>query len=189
MQIGQNPKEEFEKVGFPVFAILQKNFQPEVGVANRKVIQLHSGNLGIQGFWMCNIRFGSYRPKWIYVVFLCLDQPSKLHRPPLHGLACSITFSRRKIKIIKAASSVERALAVHVRRGMLLSMHAAVGACCHRGMLKQHLPLRKSLLYYLVDCYCRYETMYDEVRKTVWPVAWIPRQRLSRWSASGAGWR
>ena len=50
MQIGQNPKEEFEKVGFPVFAILQKNFQPEVGVANRKVIQLHSGNLGIQGF-------------------------------------------------------------------------------------------------------------------------------------------
>ena len=32
-QIGQNPKEEFEKVGFPVFAILRKNFIPEVGVA------------------------------------------------------------------------------------------------------------------------------------------------------------
>ena len=49
-QIEQNPKEEFEKVGFPVFAILQKNFLPEVGMANRKLIQLHSENLGIQGF-------------------------------------------------------------------------------------------------------------------------------------------
>ena len=43
--------------------------------------------------------------KWIYVVFCvwgtcrCLHQPSKLHHPPLHGLACSTTFSRRKIKI------------------------------------------------------------------------------------------
>ena len=32
-QIGQNPKEEFEKVCFPVFAILLKNFQAEVGGA------------------------------------------------------------------------------------------------------------------------------------------------------------
>ena len=30
MQIEQNPKEESEKVGFPVFAILQKHFQLEV---------------------------------------------------------------------------------------------------------------------------------------------------------------
>ena len=79
--------------------------------------------------------------RWIYVVFyvgdICrsLDQPFKLHHPLLHGLACSITFSQRKIKIIKAASSVERALAVRARRGMLPSMHAAVGACCRWGML------------------------------------------------------
>ena len=147
MQIGQNPKEEFEKVGFPVFAILQKNFQPEVGVANRKVIQLHSGNLGIQGFWMCDIRFGSYRQKrvflgysapcrQIYVVFCVwdirrsLDQHSKLHHPPLHSLACS----RRKIKIIKNASSDEWALAVR----------ASVRASCRRrtppsGLPAQHL--------------------------------------------------
>ena len=86
-------------------------------MANCKVIQLHSGNLGIQGFWMCDIRCGSYRQKhiglgysapcrWIYVVFcvwdICrsLDQPSKLHHPPLHGLACSTTFSWRKIKVL-----------------------------------------------------------------------------------------
>ena len=116
MQIGQNPKKEFEKVGFPVIAILQKNFLPEVVVANLKVIRLHSGNLRIQAYWMCDLRFGSYRQKcvflgystpcWrIYVVFCAwdirrsLDQPSKLHGPPLHGLACSTTFSRRKIKI------------------------------------------------------------------------------------------
>ena len=115
-----------------------------MGVANRKVIQLHSGNLGIQGFWMCDIRCGSYRQKRvgpgysapcrrIYVVFCVwdirrsLDQPSKLHRPPLHGLTCSTTFSRRKIKIIKTASSDERALAVCAHRGMLLSTHAAIG--------------------------------------------------------------
>ena len=36
---------------------------------------------------------------------------------------------------IKAASRVERALAVHTRRGMLPSMHAAVGTCCRRDML------------------------------------------------------
>ena len=49
MQIRQNPKEEFEKVSFPVFAILQKNFLPQLStVANRKVIQLHSGNLVIE---------------------------------------------------------------------------------------------------------------------------------------------
>ena len=146
MQIGQNPKEEFEKVGFPVFAILCKNLPIPSGRGNHNVIQLHSGNLGIQGFWMCDIRFGSYRQKRvflgysapcrrIYVVFCVwdihrsLDQPSKLHRPPLHGLACSTTFSRRKIKIIKAASSDERALAVHTRRTMPPSTHAAVGAC------------------------------------------------------------
>ena len=62
---------------------------------------------------MCDIRCWSYRQKHfglgysapcrrIYVVFCvwgtcrCLDQRSKLHRPPLHGLACSTTFSRRK---------------------------------------------------------------------------------------------
>ena len=87
-----------------------------MGVANCKVIQLHSGNLGIQGFWMCDIQCGSYRQKrvglgysapcrQIYVVFcvwdICrsLNQPSKLHHPPLYGLACSTTFSWRKIKI------------------------------------------------------------------------------------------
>ena len=47
-QIGQNPEEEFEKVGFLVFA--KKNFKAEVGGASRKVIQLHSGNLGIQEY-------------------------------------------------------------------------------------------------------------------------------------------
>ena len=43
-QIGQNPKEEFEKVCFPVFAILwkkKKTFLVEVDMANSKVIQLH----------------------------------------------------------------------------------------------------------------------------------------------------
>ena len=47
MQMGQNPKEEFEKVGFPVFA---KNLSTGSGRGHHKVIQLHSGNLGIQGF-------------------------------------------------------------------------------------------------------------------------------------------
>ena len=64
---------------------------------------------------MCNIRCGSYKQKrfglgysalyWrIYAVFCLLDiqrnldQPSKLHHPPLHVLACSTTFSWRKIK-------------------------------------------------------------------------------------------
>ena len=37
-----------------------------------------------------------------------LDQPSKLHRPPLHGLACSTTFSQRKIKITRTASSYKQ---------------------------------------------------------------------------------
>ena len=36
---------------------------------------------------------------------------------------------------MKAASSVERALAVHARRDVLLSMCAAVRACCRQGML------------------------------------------------------
>ena len=49
-QIGQNLKEEFKKVAFPVFAILRKTVKAEVGVANSKVIQLHSGNLGMQFF-------------------------------------------------------------------------------------------------------------------------------------------
>ena len=115
MQIGQNPKEEFEKVGFPVFAILWKNFLGGSGRGHSKVIQLHSGNLGIQGFWMCDIWCGSYKQKRIGLgysapcrriyVFFCvwdfcrsLHQPSKLHCPPLHGLVCSTTFSRRKIK-------------------------------------------------------------------------------------------
>ena len=31
MQFGQSPKEEFEKIGFPVFAILWKNFQGRSG--------------------------------------------------------------------------------------------------------------------------------------------------------------
>ena len=82
-QISQNPKEEFEKVGLPVFAILRgkkKTFWVEVGVASGKVIQLHSGNLGIVGFSMCDIQCGSYRQtrvglgygascRWIHVVF------------------------------------------------------------------------------------------------------------------------
>ena len=110
--MGQNPKEEFEKVGFPVFANLRKHFLGASGRGHSP----HSGNLGIQGFWMCDIRCGSYRQKRvflgystlcrrIYVVFCVwdirrsLDQPSKLHCPPLHGLACSTTFRRRKIKI------------------------------------------------------------------------------------------
>ena len=52
MQIGQNPKEEFKKVGFPVFGNFakKKNFLGGSGRGNCKVIQLHSGNLGIQGF-------------------------------------------------------------------------------------------------------------------------------------------
>ena len=96
--------------------ILRKNFLTASGRGHRKVIQLYSGNLGIQGFWMCDIWCGSYRQKCIgqgysapcrrtYVVFCVwdirrsLDQPLTLHRPPLHGLACSTTFSRRKIKI------------------------------------------------------------------------------------------
>ena len=100
-----------QKVGFPVFAILRKNFLGRSGRGHCIVIQLHSGNLGIQGFWMCNIRCGSYRQKRvglcnsapcrrIYVFFcvwdICrsLNQPSKVHRPPLHGLACSTTFSQ-----------------------------------------------------------------------------------------------
>ena len=79
-------------------------------------IQLCSWNLGIQDFWMCNIRFGSYRQKRVFLgysapcrqiyVVLCvwdicrsLDQPSKLHHPPLHDLACSTIFSWRKIKL------------------------------------------------------------------------------------------
>ena len=139
MQIGQNPKDEFEKVGFPVFAILRKNLITRSGRGHCKVIQLHSGNLGIQCFWMYDIRFESYRQKHVGLgysapcrriyVFFCvldirrsLDQPSKLYHPPLHGLACSATFSRRKIKIIKTASSDEQALAVRTH----------VGACCYR---------------------------------------------------------
>ena len=43
MQMGQNPK--FEKVGFPVLAILQKNFLPEVGLATAKWFS------SIQGIW------------------------------------------------------------------------------------------------------------------------------------------
>ena len=92
------------------------NFATGSGRGHRKVIQLHSGNLTIQGFWMCDLRCGSYRQKRVFLgysalcrriyVVLCvwdirrsLDQPSRLHRAPLHGLACSTTFSRRKIKI------------------------------------------------------------------------------------------
>ena len=70
-----------------------------------------------------------------------------------------------------------------------LAGHAAVNAFSHRDMLKQHLPLRKSLLYISVACYSWREIMYAEVRKTVWTAAWFPWQRLSRWSAPGAGWR
>ena len=58
------------------------------------------------------------------------------------------------------ASSDERALAGHMRRGVLPS----------------------------VACYCRHEITYAEVRKTVWSAARFPGQRLSRRSASGAGW-
>ena len=46
-QVGQIPKEEFEKECFPVFAILRKNFQGKSGRGHRKVIQLYSANLGI----------------------------------------------------------------------------------------------------------------------------------------------
>ena len=48
MQIGQNPKDEFEKVDFPVFC--EKNFLGGSGRGHCKVIQLHSGNLGMQDF-------------------------------------------------------------------------------------------------------------------------------------------
>ena len=54
MQIGDNPKQESEKVGFQVFAILRKKKkkknQPEVAVVSRKVIWLHLGNLGYKVF-------------------------------------------------------------------------------------------------------------------------------------------
>ena len=40
MEIKQDPKEEFEKVGFPVFAILWKNFLGVSGRGHSKVIQL-----------------------------------------------------------------------------------------------------------------------------------------------------
>lgn len=38
-QIGQNPKEKFEKVGFPVFVILRKNF---LGASGRGLWQSDS---------------------------------------------------------------------------------------------------------------------------------------------------
>ena len=49
--------------------------------------------------------------------------------------------AREKTRIIEAASSDERALAVHACRGMLPS-----------GWFIQHLPLRKPFLYNLVAC-------------------------------------
>ena len=52
--------------------------------------------------------------------------------------------------IIKAASSDERALAVHTRRGLFM----------------QHLPLRKSFLYNSVACSCRYYLLYTEARRS-----------------------
>ena len=105
MQIEQNPKEESEKVGFPVFQFCDFAKTLSIGSGQAKWFSSFQGIWG--GFWMC-VRCGSYRQKRvgqgysvlcrrIYVV--CLDQPSKLHRPPLHELACSTTFSGRKIKI------------------------------------------------------------------------------------------
>ena len=44
-QIGQNPKEEFEKVGFPVFAILRKYF---LGRSGRGHLQSDSAPFSIQ---------------------------------------------------------------------------------------------------------------------------------------------
>ena len=116
MLIGRNPKEEFEKEGFRVFAILWKNYLDGNGRGLCHVIQGYSQNLRICGFWMCDIRCGSYRPKSVdlaysapymqtYVIFcVCvpcrgLDQPSKLHLPPMHGLACSTRFTYGRIKI------------------------------------------------------------------------------------------
>ena len=68
---------------------------------------------------------------------------------------------------IKAASSIGRALAVHAPQGMLPLGHAAVGPCCRQGFFTQHPPLKESFLYNSVACYCRYEIMYTEIRKTV----------------------
>ena len=182
MQIRQNPKEE---VGFPVFAILWKKFLTRSGRGHRKVIQLHSGNLRTQGFWMCSIVFGSYMQKCVFLgcstpckrryVYFCvwdirrsLDQPSKLHCPPLHGLACSTTFSWRKIKIIKAASSNERVLAVHARLGMLPWMYAAIGASSSNTF---GWGSRCFIIWWpAIVC----EIMCAEVRKTVWTASWFP---------------
>ena len=47
------------------------------------------------------------------------------------------------------------------------SQSMRVRACCHRGLFTQHLSLWKSFLYNLVACYCQYQIMYAEVRKTV----------------------
>ena len=69
------------------------------------------------------------------------------------------------------------------------SQSTRVGACCCRGLFRQHLPLWKSFLYNSMAFYCQYQIMYSEVRETVWTAAWFPRQRLSRWSSSGAVWR
>ena len=50
------------------------------------------------------------------------------YRDSTHTVSTDNVSIEKEIKM-KAASSVERALAVHACQGMLLSMHAAVGAC------------------------------------------------------------
>ena len=51
------------KSRFSSFSDFSKQLSTGSGRGHGKVIQLHSGNLRIQGFWMYNIRFGSYRQK------------------------------------------------------------------------------------------------------------------------------
>ena len=83
---------------------IAKWFSSFQGIWGYKVFECATNGVGVIGK-KC-IGLGYRAPCWrIYAVFcvwdICRsrDQPSKLHRPPLHGLACSTTSSQRKNKI------------------------------------------------------------------------------------------
>ena len=104
------------KSGFSSFRDFVKKIIGGNGRGLAHVIQAYAGNPAIWGFWMCDMRCGSYSPKCVdrgysapcwqtYLIFCVwrtcrgLDHPSKLHHPRLHGLGCSTTFTIGRIKI------------------------------------------------------------------------------------------
>ena len=83
---------------------IAKWFSSIQGIWEYKVFECATYSLGVIGKDMFSEVIAPLQADicsffFVWDIHRSLDQPSKLHHPPLHGLACSTTFSWRKMKI------------------------------------------------------------------------------------------